>query len=208
MEQYLYFGSLGPHERQFQIPNFTGLALEPAHDREMKHDLAAALPYPGSSIAKIQAQDVLEHLAFDKVPFVLDEIYRVLKPGGIFRLSVPDYRSPVLKRRSIYDARGRVIGDLLMGAASYLDPATGEARVRFSEDGEAHLWFPRYELITHLVLKSELRKAQIHFYQGFLDDHTYLCEPVPENEMFVQRAAPHDGRAGGAPISLIADFVK
>jgi SAM-dependent methyltransferase len=208
VEQYLYFGSLGPHERQFQIPNFTGLALEPAHDREMKHDLAAALPYPGSSIAKIQAQDVLEHLAFDKVPFVLDEIYRVLKPGGIFRLSVPDYRSPVLKRRSIYDARGRVIGDLLMGAASYLDPATGEARVRFSEDGGAHLWFPRYELITHLVLKSELRKAQIHFYQGFLDDHTYLCEPVPENEMFVQRAAPHDGRAGGAPISIIADFVK
>jgi len=208
VEQYLYFGSLGPHERQFQIPNFTGLALEPAHDREIKHDLAAALPYPAGSIAKIQAQDVLEHLAFDKVPFVLDEIYRVLKPGGIFRLSVPDYRSPVLKRRSIYDARGRVIGDLLMGAASYLDPATGEARVRFSEDGEAHLWFPRYELITHLVLKSELRKAQIHFYQGFLDDHTYLCEPVPENEMFVQRAAPHDGRAGGAPISLIADFVK
>ncbi|HWX90154.1 MAG TPA: methyltransferase domain-containing protein [Rhizomicrobium sp.] len=208
MEQYLYFGSLGPHERQFQIPNFTGLALEPAHDREMKHDLAAALPYPAGSIAKIQAQDVLEHLAFDKVPFVLDEIYRVLKPGGIFRLSVPDYRCPVLKRRSIYDARGRVIGDLLMGAASYLDPATGEARVRFSEDGEAHLWFPRYELITHLVLKSEIRKAQIHFYQGFLDDHTYLCEPVPENEMFVQRAAPHDQRAGGAPISSIADFVK
>jgi SAM-dependent methyltransferase len=208
MEQYLYFGSLGQHERQFQIPNFTGLALEPAHDRETKHDLAAALPYPAGSIAKIQAQDVLEHLAFDKVPFVLDEIYRVLKPGGIFRLSVPDYRSPVLKRRSIYDARGRVIGDLLMGAASYLDPATGEARVRFSEDGEAHLWFPRYELITHLVLKSELRKAQIRFYQGFLDDHTYLCEPVPENEMFVQRAAPHDGRAGGAPISIIADFVK
>jgi SAM-dependent methyltransferase len=208
MEQYLYFGSLGPHERQYQIPNFTGLALEPAHDRERKHDLAAALPYPAGSIAKIQAQDVLEHLAFDKVPFVLDEIYRVLKPGGIFRLSVPDYRCPVLKRRSIYDARGRVIGDLLMGATSYLDPATGEARVRFSEDGEAHLWFPRYELITHLVLKSEIRKAQIHFYQGFLDDHTYLCEPVPENEMFVQRAAPHDQRAGGAPISIIADFVK
>lgn len=208
MEQYLYFGSLGPHERQYQIPNFTGLALEPAHDREKKHDLAAALPYPAGSIAKIQAQDVLEHLAFDKVPFVLDEIYRVLKPGGIFRLSVPDHRCPVLKRRSIYDARGRVIGDLLMGATSYLDPATGEARVRFSEDGEAHLWFPRYELITHLVLKSEIRKAQIHFYQGFLDDHTYLCEPVPENEMFVQRAAPHDQRAGGAPISIIADFVK
>src|SRR5437868_10125792 len=208
MEQYLYFGSLGPHERQYQIPNFIGLALEPRHEREIKHDLAAPLPYPDNSIGKIQGQDVLEHPGFEKVPSVLDEIYRVLKPGGTFRLSVPDYRSPVQKRRSIYDARGRVIGDLMMGATSYLDQATGDVRVRFTDDGEAHLWFPRYELITHLVLKSELRKARIHFYQGFVDDHSYLCEPVPENEMFVQRAAPHDRRAGGAPTSIIADFVK
>jgi len=208
MEPYLYFGSLGQHERQFQVPNFIGLALEPAHDREVRHNLTDPLPYAENSIAKIQAQDVLEHLSFDKVPFVLDEIYRVLKPGGTFRLSVPDYRSPVQKRRSIYDARGRVIGDLMMGATSYLDQATGDARVRFSNDGEAHLWFPRYELITHLVLKSELRKAQIHFYQGFIDDHSYLCEPLPEDDMFVQRAAPHDRRAGGAPTSIIADFIK
>jgi hypothetical protein len=71
--------------------------------------------------------------------------------------------------------------------------------VRFSQDGEAHLWFPRYEPITHLVLKSEIRKAQVHFYRAFVDDHSYLCEPMPENEMFVQRAAAHDRRAGGAP---------
>lgn len=208
MEQYLYFGSLGLHERQYQIPNFIGLALEPAHAREIQHNLADPLPFADGSIAKIQAQDVLEHIAFEKASLVLDEVYRVLKPGGIFRLSVPDYRSPVLKRRSIYDARGRVIGDLMMGATSYLDAATGDARVRFSEDGEAHLWFPRYELITHLVLKSEIRKAGIHFYQGFLDDHSFLCEPVPENEMYVLRAAPHDRRAGGAPTSIIVDFVK
>jgi SAM-dependent methyltransferase len=208
MEQYLYFGSLGLHERQYQIPNFIGLALQPAHDREIQHSFADPLPFADGSIAKIQAQDVLEHVPFEKVPAILDEIYRVLRPGGVFRLSVPDYRSPVHKRRSIYDARGRVIGDLLMGATSYLDRATGDARVRFSEDGDAHLWFPRYELITHLVLKSEIRKAAIHFYQFFLDDHSYLCEPVPENEMFVQRAAPHDRRAGGAPISIVADFVR
>ena len=208
MEPYLYFGSLGQHERQFQVPNFIGLALEPAHDREVRHNLTDPLPYSENSIAKIQAQDVLEHLSFDKVPFVLDEIYRVLKPGGTFRLSVPDYRSPVQKRRSLYDARGRVIGDLMMGASSYFDPVTGDAKVRFAQNGDAHLWFPRYELITHLVLKSEIRKARIHFYQAFIDDHSYLCEPVPENEMFVQRAAPHDRRAGGAPTSIIADFVK
>ena len=209
MEQYLYFGSLGLHERQYQVPNFVGLALHPAHDREVAHDATAALPFADATIAKVQAQDVLEHLPLDRVPFVLDEIYRVLKPGGVFRLSVPDYRSPVMKRRSIYDARGRVTGDLLMGATPYFDDTTGDARVRFSEDGHAHVWFPRYELITHLILKSEIRKSgEIKFYQCFLDDHTYLCEQVPENEMYVQRAAPHDKRAGGAPISIVADFTK
>jgi SAM-dependent methyltransferase len=208
MEKYLYFGSLGLHERQYQVPNFVGLALHPAHDREVAHDATTALPFADSSIAKVQAQDVLEHLPLDKMPFVLDEIYRVLKPGGVFRLSVPDYRSPVLKRRSIYDARGRVTGDLLMGATPYFDDTTSDARVRFSEDGHAHIWFPRYELVTHLILKSEIRKSDIKFYQCFLDDHTYLCEPIPENEMFVQRAAPHDTRAGGAPVSIVADFTK
>ena len=208
MEKYLYFGSLGLHERQYQVPNFVGLALHPAHDREVAHDATTALPFADSSIAKVQAQDVLEHLPLDKMPFVLDEIYRVLKPGGVFRLSVPDYRSPVLKRRSIYDARGRVTGDLLMGATPYFDDTTSDARVRFSEDGHAHIWFPRYELVTHLILKSEIRKSDIKFYQCFLDDHTYLCEPIPENEMFVQRAAPHDTRAGGAPVSIVAEFTK
>ncbi len=208
MEPYLYFGSLGPHERQYQVPNFIGLALEPAHEREVRHDLAAALPYSAGSIAKVQAQDVLEHLPFERVPFVLDEIYRVLKPGGVFRLSVPDYRSPVHRRRSLYDWRGRVTGDLMMGAEPYFDAATGDARIRFAEGGEAHLWFPRYELITHLVLKSEIRKSRITFWQAFLDDHTFLAEPFPEDEMYVQRALPHDRRAGGAPVSIVADFQK
>ncbi|HEY0266270.1 MAG TPA: methyltransferase domain-containing protein [Rhizomicrobium sp.] len=208
MERYLYFGSLGRHERQYQVPNFIGLALNPAHDREIAHNLADPLPFDDDSIAKVQAQDVLEHLPFETVPGVLDEIWRVLKPGGVFRLSVPDYRSPVLKRRSVYDGRGRVIGDLLMGASPYLDTSTGDARVRFSTDGDAHLWFPRYELVTHLVLKSEIRKSAIRFYQCFLDDHTYLAEPIPDEEMFVQRALPHDRRSGGAPVSIVADFVK
>ncbi len=208
MEQYLYFGSLGLHERQYQVPNFVGLALEPKHEREIRHDLSSPLPFPDSSIAKVQAQDVLEHLPLERVPFVLDEIHRVLKPGGVFRLSVPDYRSPVHRRRSVYDWRGRVTGDLMMGAEPYFDNATGDARIRFAGDGEAHIWFPRYELITHLVLKSDIRKCRIVFYQAFLDDFTFLAEPFAEDEMHVQRALPHDRRAGGQPVSIVADFFK
>ncbi len=75
-------------------------------------------------------------------------------------------------------------------------------------DGEAHLWFPRYELVTHLVLKSEIRKSTIKFYQCFLGRPHLSCGTVPEDDMFVVRALPHDRRAPGQPVSLVADFVK
>ena len=124
MEPYLYFGSLGAHERQYQIPNFTGLALEPKHGREIKHDLTQPLPYPDNSIAKVQAQDVLEHLAFDKVPFVLDEIYRVLKSGG--RLAVSDMAWAIEPAASLRKDMEALVG--CIGGALVLDDYVSRLR--------------------------------------------------------------------------------
>jgi SAM-dependent methyltransferase len=209
MEHYLYFGNLGRAERQFQIPNFVGLALVPSHDREIAHNALDALPFSDDSIPKIQSQDVFEHLPFERLPFVMDEIYRVLKPGGVFRLSVPDYRSPLLKKRSIYDDRGKVIGDLMMGASAKYNAANGTTKVNFTEDGNAHLWFPKYELILELIVKSNIRKCnRIKFHQCFLDDETFLSDPIPQDEMFVIRSIPNDMRSNGMPISIVTDFEK
>lgn len=206
---YLYFGSLGLRERQYQIPNFIGLALEPAHDRELRHDLRQPLNFPDNSAAKIQAQDVLEHLPLDLVPAVLTEVYRVLAPGGVFRLSVPDYRSPLLRKRSVYDSDGNVLADLMMGGSVAYEEHDKAATARFAEDGGAHLWFPTYERVLELVLKSEIRKASdIQFYQYFRNDRDFVVLDIPENEMLVKRSVPRDMRAGGAPVSIVVDFVK
>jgi len=206
---YLYFGNLGPFEKQYQIPHFIGLALQPNHKREMRHNALDPLPFETASIAKIQSQDVFEHLPFDKVPAVLDEIHRVLAVGGVFRLSLPDYRSPPLKKRTIYDSGGRPVGDLMMGACAKYDRQTASAKIEFADDGDSHLWFPRYESVLELIVKSTIRQcASIRFYQYFSDDDNYVCEPIPENEMFVMRSVPHDNRADGKPISIVVDFVK
>jgi SAM-dependent methyltransferase len=207
-DPYLYFGNLGQQERQYRIPNFIGLALNPAHEREIAHNAVDPLPFADGSVRKVQSQDVFEHIPFGRVGFVLDEIYRVLKPGGQFRLSLPDYRSPVLRRRSVFDQRGRVVGDLMMGASPYYDPGSGQARVRFAPGGDSHIWFPRYETVLHLIVHSQIRHCAVRFWQVWLDDDNYLCEPVPEEEMFVWRAFPHDPRSEGRPVSIIADFVK
>ncbi|MGY4477615.1 class I SAM-dependent methyltransferase [Bradyrhizobium sp. USDA 3364] len=206
---YLYFGNLGKTEPQYKIPNFVGLCLIPRHEREIKHDLNDPLPVPDNSIRKIQAQDVMEHIPKDRVPSLLDEVYRTLEPGGVFRLSVPDYRSPLLKARTVYDHKGNVLADLMMGGKVEYDAKNAAYKAAFVTDGSAHLWFPTYEQVLDLILRSEIRKSsEITFHHYCVDDDTSVTNSFPENEMFVFRCPPRDMRASGKPISIIVDFVK
>jgi SAM-dependent methyltransferase len=206
---YLYFGNLGESEPQFKVPNFVGLALKPRHDREIVHNVLSRLPFADGLITKVQAQDVFEHLPKESVVGVFDDVYRVLAPGGVFRLSVPDYRSPLLKGRSIYNSRGEVIADLLMGGTAKYDAKTTKYRAEYGTDGNAHLWFPTYQELLDLVIKSKIRFCQnIIFYHYFIDDVNAVILPFPENEMPIWRAPPKDMRANGNPISIIVDFIK
>lgn len=208
-DPYLYFGNLAEQEPHFRIPNFVGLALHPKGPRDIAHDLRNPLPFRDGSIRKIQAQDVLEHLPKDTVPAILDEIFRVLAPGGIFRLSVPDYHSPLLKRRSVYDSEGRVLADLMMATLAVYDRQTGSAKAEFAQNGDAHLWFPTYSQILDLLIRSEIRKCSaIHFHHYFRTDDEYVVEPFTDDEMPVYRCPPRDMRADGKPVSIVADFIK
>jgi len=48
------------------------------------------LPYSDNSVDIVRAYDFLEHIQNDKTIAVMDEIWRVLKPGGIFESLTPD----------------------------------------------------------------------------------------------------------------------
>lgn len=49
------------------------------------------LPYEDNSTSLVYASHVLEHFSRNSIPDVLLEWYRVLAPGGVLRLSVPDF---------------------------------------------------------------------------------------------------------------------
>lgn len=51
---------------------------------------ARTLPYPDESVDEVYASHVLEHLPRDEAPKALAEWARVLKPGGIMRIGVPN----------------------------------------------------------------------------------------------------------------------
>ena len=205
----LYFGSIFPHEKQFSTGNFVGLGLSRKFDQDIVHNAYDPFPIASGSVQKIQSQDVFEHLEFTRIPMILNEVYRVLAPGGVFRLSVPDYRSSVLRSRSVYDENGEVIADLMMGGSVSYDSVSNRRVTSFIKTGDAHVWFPTIETVKMLVSMSDIHSSsKIIYYHYYAEDGEIVCNPFPDDEMPIMRAPPFDMRANGLPISIIVDFIK
>ena len=69
----------------------------------------------------------------------LNDIYDILKVGGLFRLSLPDYRCDILKNRVFYRKDGNI----------HYDPGSGSTYENGIVSGGA-LWFPVYEKVKEM----------------------------------------------------------
>ena len=72
------------------IPGFVHMDLSPAKHIGILGDVSS-LPLPDCSAELIYASHVLEHFGRHEYREVLAEWFRVLLPGGVLRLSVPDF---------------------------------------------------------------------------------------------------------------------
>lgn len=59
-------------------------------DSDLQLDLSEPLPFPDNCVGEIYSSHVLEHFFYHQLTQLLAECYRVLKPGGIFNVVVPD----------------------------------------------------------------------------------------------------------------------
>lgn len=59
-------------------------------DGVIAHDLNKGIPYKNSSFDAVYHSHLLEHFSKQYAPTFIKECYRVLKPGGIIRVVVPD----------------------------------------------------------------------------------------------------------------------
>lgn len=65
--------------------------LHASHPNVQRHDvLSGPLPFAERSLAVVYHAHLLEHLPRDQAPRFLRECYRLLQPGGIVRVVVPD----------------------------------------------------------------------------------------------------------------------
>jgi len=66
---------------------YIGIDTYPGEKVDIVHDLATGIPFPDSSADRVRAYDFVEHLP-NKIR-TMNEIWRVLKPGGEAEIFVP-----------------------------------------------------------------------------------------------------------------------
>jgi SAM-dependent methyltransferase len=187
------------------LPQFTthiGITPFFRSSRNICYDVTR-LPYPiGDGVVDIyQSEDVFEHLPLEVQVPIYDEIYRVLKPGGLFRLSLPDYNFDGYKDRCIRSQAGGLLFD--PGGGGRLE---GERVV----DG-GHLWFPTIDLMRDLFDRSCFgRNGTVHFLHYTEADGVGVLNSIDYSVGHIQRTPDHDLRVHGArrPISIVIDAIK
>lgn len=74
-------------------PTWLNLDVVPSDPSVHAHDLQQPLPLEDQSCETVYHSHVMEHLPKDSVPAFLSECFRVLVPGGVLRIAVPDLES-------------------------------------------------------------------------------------------------------------------
>lgn len=77
-------------------------------DNIMVHDLAKGIPFETGSVDAVYHSHTLEHLDRDVAEGMLREVLRVLRPGGVHRIVVPDFE---MKCRSYVEHLDAAEGD-------------------------------------------------------------------------------------------------
>jgi SAM-dependent methyltransferase len=206
----LYLGSIEKTQIQRTNGSFIGTSIYPMHFFEIYCDLSqASLPFASSSVSKVQGEDVLEHLDYEQLPKLFDEIHRVLVIGGVFRVSVPDYNSPFLLKRCVFNYLGEIVLDASTDSSVGFDVATGSPTLNHDTFGNSHLWFPTYSQIMQLIEGSGFQNSsEVVLHHGYLSDVDFFTEVIPDETMPVRRSPPGDMRSNGKPISLVLDIIK
>lgn len=96
-----------------RLEGYTNIDILPSVNPDIVGDIATLAQFENDSVEVVYASHVLEHVQRPYVLTTLREWRRVLQPGGILRVSVPDFM--VLTELYLYDSISmwRVVGPLV-----------------------------------------------------------------------------------------------
>lgn len=82
---------------------WTNIDFHSSDSRVLRVNLLAGFPFPANNFDVVYSSHVIEHFAFEEAAFLMREACRVLKPGGVVRIVVPDQEDTVREYVRILD---------------------------------------------------------------------------------------------------------
>ena len=164
------------------IPGFIHVDIRPLPHVDVVSSLASLPMFDDRSVELIYASHVLEHFGRHETHAVLSEWRRVLKPGGILRVAVPDFAQLV----RVYDAGGNL--------ADILGPLVGR---------QDHPHNYHYNVFDRETLTRQLEAAGFHDVREWdwrATEHAAVDD-------FSQAYVPHMQKDTGTLISLNLEAV-
>lgn len=195
----LYVGDITVGTPQYDT--HIGLSINLNDNKHIPHNILNRIELKDNSVDLIQAEDVFEHIEFEKLPEVINEIFRVLKPKGIFRLSIPDYRCSFLKNRTIKDSNGNL----------EFDPGGGGQFKNGKVIDGGHVWFPLYEDVKDMSEKTKFNtNGKIDFLHYYDTKGESITNKIDYSIGHISRTPDFDKRVKDPYIamSIVVDFHK
>lgn len=199
---YLYLGYFPINRRTLTNINFIGLSLSQDNNYHIKHDVTHNIPLNDNTVDIVQSEDVMEHIEYEKLKNSINEIYRVLKPGGLFRLSMPDYVCDILYERSNKDENGNIIFDK-GGGGSY------DFKNKKVING-GHVWFPTYKSVKLLLETTNFSNDNIEYLHYYDVDKSPVTKMIDYSKGYISRTPDNDKRVKSPyrPMSIVVDLYK
>lgn len=129
-------------------------------------DVLDGLPFPDAHFDIITCHHSLQMITFEDLPRALVELRRVLKPGGVLRISVPD----MTRALSAYLSEDRAYFPI----SEELEPTLDGAWLRFMHwHGDARSGFT-FESLAQLLKSNGFRKVRRCTYKQTRSDYSEL----------------------------------
>jgi len=198
---YLYAGNIPTDSSSQFYKKAIGLSLTQNNSSHIKHNVLHPIPLPNNCVDIYQSEDVFEHIEYNQLTNVINEIYRILKPGGLLRISMPDYRSDILYNRSIKDKSGKII----------FDPFGGGNFQNGKVINGGHVWFPIIENVNTLLEKTNFVKTgRIEYLHYYNTNGIFQHNPINYSKGHIKRTPDHDERVKDPyrGLSIVIDLYK